>query len=201
MFTARQAAAALGIDQELLEEKLEAGVVPGLKKQILFTEKWFVTKAELDALLERRNDNLFDTAPEKEDEGVFDANPLVVDNHAPVDRTYEALPEGEFQAILSATTQEFSACLTRSLDLINELRRELQEKDIQLHLLTDMQKRTQTDSQTLADKEAELRSAELHIERLKERVNQLQSEKSSLKQLEEKISKLSRPWWQKLFLL
>src|ERR1700726_3582171 len=60
MVTTKQAAAALGIDERTIEERLVTGHLKGEKHHILFKEKWFVYKSEVDALIAKLQSRLFD---------------------------------------------------------------------------------------------------------------------------------------------
>lgn len=314
MVTTKQAAAALGIDERTIEERLVTGQLKGEKHHILFKEKWFVYKSEVDALITKLQSRLFDdreviepppktndpfagpilhedfdpltnhtfidayrefsarnqnfsppnfvqidtTAKHETIDSFIDslsdavigqatANAVADDlnalldwgppksaeeeedpvlrfrdgkNFAPTENPAEQMspsahmeftdaeneipsceitPEfleaaalmlqepvvdenSEYHQTMRLVAQEFGGCLNQSFTLINDLRRELQEKDIQLHLLPDLQRRVEADKEAVRIKEAELAAA-----------------KKKISELETKVANLSKSPWKRFF--
>ena len=290
LVTTRQAAAALGLDERTIEERLRLGHLKGEKHQILFKDKWFVYKSEVDALMSKLESRLFDDnrdrmAPPPKTEQLLegallheDFDPLtnhtfidayrefssrnqnfspapsglaeshdfaqshgVAESHdfaeshdeddpvlrfrdgknfAPADETAKTesakaqfnlfagendvpacevtselleaaalmLEEpvvdqnSEYHQTMRFVAQEFGGCLEQSFTLINDLRRELHEKDIQLHMLPDLQRRVEADQKITRAKEAELVAA-----------------RKKISELEQQVATLSKSPWKRFF--
>jgi hypothetical protein len=175
LVTIKQAAAALGVDKSALESRLEAGRLKGKKERILSKDTWFIYKTELDQLMQKRSQRLFD------EELPFDFTPPHLPAAVISEEEKELTLSEQFQLSLKLMSQEFSECLKQSLVHIHDLREQLRETEGKLLLLTDMEKRAAEDRQLLEDKDDALQAAH-------ERISQLQSE----------VERLSRPWWRKL---
>jgi hypothetical protein len=181
--TIKQAAAALGVDKEAIEQRLESGRLQGKKERILSKDVWFIYKSELDILMSKRHERLFG-------DDVFET--VTVEQFHQSDFQPPSLQELELEIAeptlhqqyhlsLRLMSEEFSRCMQSSLDHIAILRGELREAAGKLLLITDMERRATEDRQLIDDKDAALTKAH-------ERIASLQAE----------VERLSRPWWKKL---
>jgi len=113
--------------------------------------------------------------------------------------------------VLTKITEQFSKQLDAEKEAVFALRRELEEKDRQLRLLPDLEKRAEVERK-LAEEErrgAELRA--LEIEALNKQISAMTDERvaleakaaeaselaSDLKALKATVEELKKPWWKK----
>jgi len=185
--TIKQAAAALGVDKEAIEQRLENGRLKGKKERILSKDIWFIYKSELDALMNKRHERLFgddhETATEHETVSAAfhqsDFNPPSL-QELELEIAEPTMRE-QFHLSLRLMSEEFSRCMKASLDHIADLRAELRESEGKFRLIADMERRAAEDRQLIDDKDVALTKAH-------ERIATLQDE----------VERLSRPWWKKL---
>jgi hypothetical protein len=195
MVTVKQAAAALGVDKEALEDRLESGRLKGKKEKILAKDVWFIYKSELDALMSKRDQRLFG-----EGLGQTDFSPNFDPNWLPAGTVLTAttivppatsllehednndLPLTEqFRLSIKLMSEEFSRCMQASLVHIQDLRDQLTATESKLMLLPDLEVRAIEDRQLIEDKDAALTAAHT-------RIATLQAD----------VERLSRPWWKKM---
>jgi hypothetical protein len=175
--TVKQAAAALGVAKEAIEQRLEAGRLRGKKEKVLSRDMWFVYRSEIDALLSQKEERLF--ADEERAEQTDFSPRLLVQPVA--EETDMPTMQEQFQLSLRLMSEEFSRCMQSSLAHIQDLRDQLKTSESKLLLLTDMEQRAAEDRQLIDDKDAALAAAH-------ERITALNAQ----------VEKLSRPWWKKI---
>lgn len=178
--TVKQAAAALGVTREAIEQRLESGRLRGKKEKVLSKDMWFIYKSEIDEIVQQKEQRLFAGEGANEQTDFSPRLPADALQEPPDQLTLQE----QFQLSLRLMSEEFSHCMQSSLAHIQHLNEKLQESREQLLLLTDMEQRAAEDRQLLEDKDAALCTAH-------ERIAQLNAE----------IARLSRPWWRKLISL
>lgn len=216
MVTVAEAAAALGIDERTVREKLSKDEWKGEKRLIGMKEKWFMFRGELDRQIERLRimrpqerastvglEEVFESEP-------IEAQPIEVQD---VPRTSQNLSIA-IDEVLSKLTDEFSKQLNAEKEVSFALKKELDEKDRQLRLLPDLQKLAESERQAAELKAMEVEALRKQIAALEEQrqaaeeqASQLKSEKEAeTKAIQEQLSaltaqlqELKEPWWKKWF--
>jgi chromosome segregation ATPase len=226
MVTVAEAAAALGIDERTVREKLSKDEWKGEKRRIGMKEKWFMYRGELDRQIERLKitpkerpsteglDGFF--AGEATDAETVESPAIEVQN----ERISIAIDE-----VLGKLTEQFSKQLNNEKEVVFTLRKELEDKERQLRLLPDLQRqaeeerkaaelksleaealRKQIEAMQSVQEEAEeaRRSAEEEIQRLKdEKEAETKAINDQLQALAATVLELQKPkptWFQKWFL-
>jgi len=228
MITVKDAAAALGVDERTIREKLSTGEWKGEKQLVGLKEKWFMYHGEFERQVERLRalragrtsldgvDEVFAVETSRVESDTVDATEATED-------VYEA-PSNSAGVETLALEKLWSQIETRFLDrlegkdqLIGELRSELVEKDRQLKLLPDFE--------AIAERERKARAErEFEVEALKKQLSILESENETrslaelqalkeekdaeIRAAQEKIEELSRAaipkqpqsFWKKWFL-
>jgi hypothetical protein len=175
--TVKQAAVALGVAKEAIEQRLESGRLRGKKEKVLSKDMWFVYQSEVDALLSQKEQRLFadeQTGEQTDFSPQLPAQPVAEEADMPT-------MQEQFQLSLRLMSEEFSRCMQSSLAHIQDLRDQLKTSESKLLVLTDMEQRAAEDRQLIEDKDAALCAAH-------ERIASLNAQ----------VEKLSRPWWKKI---
>jgi hypothetical protein len=228
MITVKDAAAALGVDERTIREKLSNGEWKGEKQLVGLKEKWFMYHGEFERQVERLRalragrtrldgvDEVFAVETSRVESDVVDSSNAIED-------AYEAPPNtAGFEAL--ALEKLWSQIETRFLDrlegkdqLIGELRSELVEKDRQLKLLPDFEAIAERERKARSEREFEVEALKKQISILEsENESQIQAQLQSLKEqkdaelqaAQEKIEELSnatvpkqpQSFWKKWFL-
>lgn len=217
MLTVREAASALGIDERTVREKLTSGQIKGEKRLIGLKEKWFVYRGEIETLIERQRLPRFDERSALEQSfgpESFDASP---EQSEYVDAEVNERPS-QVEELVAIIARQFAEKLDEEKRLIYDLKRELDDKDRQLRLLPDLEKRLREEEQNRNLESQKAMSLEKQVAAMKEEFEEKrvlaiqtlestkQEKEAELKQVTEALSKLQRevqelkrPWWQKLF--
>jgi DNA repair exonuclease SbcCD ATPase subunit len=229
MVTVAEAAAALGIDERTVREKLSKEEWKGEKRMIGMKEKWFMHRGELDRQVERLRimrpqervsthgmESVFESE-ETIDTQTVDAQSVEVQSG---NQTSEKISIA-IDDVLTKLTEQFSRQLHAEKEVIFTLKKELEEKDRQLRLLPDLQKRAEEERQAAELKELEAealrkqivameaeqqqaaesrRTAEEEIARLtEEKEAQAKAVQEQLQALSATVQELKNPWWKKWF--
>jgi hypothetical protein len=222
LVTVKQAAAALGVDKQTLEHRLETGRLKGKKERILAKDVWFIYKSEVEALMSRREERLFDESLGQTDfNPQFDASPLQagvpLQGGVPLHQATD-LPAG---TVITATTvaspREFLPDVLRDAHLLrNEDDHELPLKEqfqLSIKLMSEEFSRCMQSSLLhIQDLRDQLRHSEeklLLLSDLEGRAaedRQLVEDKDAalavaharIESLQADVERLSRPWWKKL---
>lgn len=218
MVTVAEAAAALNIDERTVRDKLSKEEWKGEKRMIGMKEKWFMYRGELERQLERLR-----IARPQERMSTQGLDDVFVDDSASAQaidaQTVEVQESAKINAdvnlvidqVLTKITEQFSRQLDAEKEAVFALRKELEDKDRQLRLLPDLQRRAE-EERKLAEEErraAELRAME--IEALNKQISAMTEEKvtleakaaeaselaSDLKALKATVEELKKPWWKK----
>ncbi len=219
MVTVAEAASALNIDERTVRDKLSKEEWKGEKRMIGMKEKWFMYRGELERQLERlriarpqermSTQGLDDVFVENSaSEQAIDAQTVEVQESAKINSDLNLV----IDQVLTRLTEQFSRQLDAEKEVVFALRKELEDKDRQLRLLPDLQKRAE-EERKLAEEErqaAELRAVE--IEALNKQISAMTDEKvaleakaaeaselaSDLKALKATVEELKKPWWKKM---
>ena len=222
MVTVAEAAAALGIDERTVREKLSKDEWKGEKRLIGMKEKWFMYRGELDRQVERLRilrpqervstaglDNVFE-ATDTDSAQTVDAQTVDVEG---VPRSAENISIA-VDEVISKLAEQFSKQLSAEKEAVFILKKELEEKDRQLRLLPDVQKQAEEHRKAAELKELEAVALRKQVEALEiqkaevaEEFQQLKAEKESqdnavqeqLRVLTSTVQELQKPWWKKLF--
>jgi hypothetical protein len=195
MVTVAEAAAALGIDERTVREKLSKEEWKGEKRLIGMKEKWFMYRGELDRQVERLriarpqeriSTQGIETVFEAEDATeaqTIDAQAVEVGNsHRTTENISIAIDE-----VLSKLAEQFSKQLHAEKEVIFALQKELEDKDRRLKLLPDLEKQAEEQR-----KSAELK--ELESEALRKQIAAMQDEQQQAeeakRQATEEIARL-----------
>ena len=195
MVTVAEAAAALGIDERTVREKLSKEEWKGEKRMIGMKEKWFMYRGELDRQIERLRiirpqervstqglDSVFESE-ETTDTQTVDAQSVEVQ----IDNRSSEKISIAIDEVLTKLTEQFSKQLHAEKEVIFTLRRELEEKDRQLRLLPDFQKQAEEER-----KSAQLK--ELEAEALRKQIAAMEAEQQQVEEArraaEEEIERL-----------
>lgn len=220
MVTVAEAASALNIDERTVRDKLSKEEWKGEKRMIGMKEKWFMYRGELERQLERLRiarpqervstqgleDVFVDDSPSAQ---AIDAQTVEVQESSKINADLNMV----IDQVLTKITEQFSKQLDAEKEAVFALRKELDEKDRQLRLLPDLQKRAE-EERKLAEEErraAELRA--LEIEALNKQISAMTDERvalevkaaeaaelaSDLKALKATVEELKKPWWKKVF--
>jgi hypothetical protein len=222
MVTVAEAAAALGIDERTVREKLSKEDWKGEKRMVGMKEKWFMYRGELDRQVERLRiarpqervstqgmENVFASEEPSNTQSV-DAQTVEVESVNPTSEKISiAIDE-----VLSKITEQFSRQLHAEKEVIFTLKKELEDKDRQLRLLPDFQKQAEDGRQAAELKELEALALRKQVEALEtarieaeEEVQRLKDEKESqakdvqaqLLALSATVEELKSPWWKKVW--
>lgn len=179
MVTVAEAAAALGIDERTVRDKLSKDEWKGEKRMIGLKEKWFMHRGELDRQLEKLKivraedrlstqglDNVFET-DDITGAHTIDAQTVEVESTSAINPSLSmAIDE-----ILAKLTEQFSKQLNTEKEAVFLLKKELEEKDRQLKLLPDFQAQAEKER-----KAAELK--ELEAEALRKQISAMEAEQT-----------------------
>lgn len=218
MVTVAEAAAALNIDERTVRDKLSKEEWKGEKRMIGMKEKWFMYRGELERQLERLRiarpqermstqglDDVFldDSASAQ----AIDAQTVEVQENPKMNPDFSLV----IDQVLSKLTEQFAKQLDAEKEAVFVLRQELDEKNRQLRLLPDLEKRAEAERKFAEEerKAAELRA--LEIESLNKQISAMNEERvalqakaneatelaSDLKALKATVEELKKPWWKK----
>jgi hypothetical protein len=225
MLSVREAASALGIDERTVREKLSSQQWKGEKRLVGMKEKWFMYRGELERQLDRLKiskpqervstqgmDTVFET--DQFEPQTIDAQMVDVGQNIGV----TAAANIAIDDLLLKLAQQFSKQLHAEKEVIFTLQRELADKDRQLRLLPDIQKRAEEDrksaelkaleSEALRKQIAALAEEKSRAEQiLKAETERLEAEKETevtsvraeIARITEELSRLKQPWWKKMF--
>jgi len=190
MVTVAEAAAALGIDERTVREKLSKEEWKGEKRMIGMKEKWFMYRGELDRQIERlRIMRPQDRISTQGMDSVF--NPEETADMQTVDAQSVEVPSGNqtsekisiaIDDVLTKLTEQFSRQLHAEKEVIFTLKRELEEKDRQLRLLPNFQRQAEDER-----KAAELK--ELEAEALRKQIAAMQEEQAQTDQAKQELER------------
>lgn len=169
MVTVAEAAAALGIDERTVREKLSKDEWKGEKRRIGMKEKWFMYRGELDRQIERLKITPKERASTEGLDGFFSGE--ATDAETVESPTIEVQNERisiAIDEVLGKLTEQFSKQLNNEKEVVFTLRKELEDKERQLRLLPDLQKQAEQER-----KAAELKS--LEAEALRKQIEAMQS--------------------------
>jgi len=189
MLSVKEAAALMGCDERWIRERLNQGQLKGEKKSIGLKEKWFVYKGEIDAALARKG--VFPSAaPEQvSSEPAQSTQYFGVDSSAETVETVDAQVTEDNVASDSTTSvaelvrliaNEFAHKLDEQTQLNWQLKRELEDKERQLLLLPDLQKRAEDER-----KAAELKTLESIA--LQKQIAEMEAGSQKARDLAEKV--------------
>ena len=145
MYSVKEAAAALGCDERWVREQLNQGQLKGEKKNIGMKEKWFVYKGEIDQALARKSPQTISAAAETTQTQFFGVD---VDEAETIELDVEATParaadNSSVAELVKIIANQFAEKLDQQKSVNFQLQRELEEKERQLKLLPDLQKRAE----------------------------------------------------------
>lgn len=181
MLSVKEAAALMGCDERWVRERLNQGQLKGEKRTIGLKDKWFVYKGEIDAALARKGVFASVSAEQPSPEPKESEQYFGVEGSVEEVETVDAQVSGDSGApaggasvaeLVRLIASEFAEKLDQQTQLNWELRRELEDKERQLLLLPDLQKRAEEER-----KAAELIALEL--EALKKQISALEEVKES----------------------
>jgi chromosome segregation ATPase len=213
MVTVADAAAALGIDERTVRDKLSKEEWKGVKRLVGMKEKWFMYRGELDRQIERlrilrpqerastEGVDVFESEGNADNAQTVDAQTIEVQSG---NRTSEQISMA-LDEVLSKLTEQFSKQLYAEKEVIFTLKKELEDKDRQLRLLPDVQKQAE-DARKLAElkhvetealkKQIDLLQASTvpknQVDELEQQINQLEKEKVEAEQSRQKVEELER---------
>ena len=221
MVTVKEAAAALGVDERTIRDKLSNGEWKGEKQLVGLKEKWYMYHGEFERQVERlRSLRAGRTSLEGVDE-VFtvEASRVESDTEAVSETTSEETPpaangfDGQvLEKLWSQIEQRFLDRLENKDQFIGELRSELVEKDRQLKLLPDLEAIATRERQARQEREFEVEALRKQISLLtsenETRMQELAEQKDAeILAAQSKIEELSRisaqkqqSFWKKWFL-
>jgi hypothetical protein len=195
MVTVAEAAEALGIDARTVREKLSTDEWKGEKRLIGMKEKWFMHRGELDRQLERlkimRPQTRVSTQVMDE---VFTGEEAIeattVDSHTIEGKTIEVndqFSKEQIKTLVAGMTEQFSKQLKAEQEVIFTLKKDLDEKDRQLRLLPDLQKRAEDEHKAAELKELEAVALRKQIEALQQDQEVSQKAKQQVLELEQAL--------------
>jgi len=226
MVTVAEAAAALGIDERTVREKLSKDEWKGEKRRIGMKEKWFMYRGELERQIERLKITPKERASTEGLDGFFAGEATDAETiESPAIEVQNERISIAIDEVLGKLTEQFSKQLNNEKEVAFTLRKELEDKERQLRLLPDLQKqaeeerkaaqlksleaealRKQIEAMQSAQEEAEeaRRTAEEEIQRLKyEKEAETKAINDQLQALAATVQELQKPkptWFQKWFL-
>ena len=193
MVTVKEAAAALGVDERTVREKLSGGQIRGEKKLVGLKEKWFVYRGEVEALIEKQrlprygeslqaqgtetHATTFDASPAVEAETInihADGEPDGQDSGGPTFVEWQGHYRDSIKQLAEDLMQPLVARLEAQVAALREKDDVIADQARQLRLLPDLEKRADSEH-----KAAELNA--LEAEALKKQITALQE------QLEQKV--------------
>lgn len=220
MVTVAEAASALNIDERTVRDKLSKEEWKGEKRMIGMKEKWFMYRGELERQLERLRiarpqermstqglDDVFveDSASAQ----AIDAQAVEVQETTKINADLNLV----IDQVLTKITEQFSKQLDAEKEAVFALRRELEDKDRQLRLLPDLQRRAEEERKSAEEERRAAEMRALEIEALNKQISAMTEEKvalearaaeaselaSDLKALKATVEELKKPWWKKVF--
>jgi hypothetical protein len=117
-------------------------------------------------------------------------------NDTIVSEPVDSVQENPYERLIKTMVGEFTVQLDRQREEFFELRKELQEKDIQLRLLPDLQKQLEEREKNASFEASSLKKQNSELEA---KVESLKLESSELKAKLESLDKKAT-WWKKWFL-
>lgn len=209
MLTVKEAAEILGVDPRTIREKLLTKQVRGEKRLHGLKEKWYVNKADIDALAQdqyERSAELHEQRVTTDDiEPLFDAEDTTTSDAVEVDEVRDSKQpdNSQLEMLIGAMTKQFSEELSQHKEIVFELKKDLEEKERQLKLLPDLEKQARERQQAAELKEFENQALKKQLElieeekRLKEEEYSLSKEELELlskkeEELKEKLNSVSK---------
>lgn len=184
MYSVKEAAAALGCDERWVREQLNQGQLKGEKKAIGMKDKWFVYRGEIENALARKGQTMPAAQPSnqeffgvehEEHEDTIDAE---VQSSTSESGSNPAVTE-----IVKIIAEQFAQKLDEQKSLTFQLQRELEDKDRQLKLLPDLQKKAEEANLKQFELEA-LKKQLDEVQRIKEKA---EADAQKAQQLEESV--------------
>lgn len=161
MLTVKEAAEALGVDPRTIREKLSNGQLKGEKRLLGLKEKWYVNRGDVDSLIQEQR--LRGVENHKGRVDTEDLNEFFDDDEDAIDvspvepgRASQANGTEQIEAVVRAMTRQFSEELEKSKVVLVQLKAELEDKERQIRLLPDLEKRAEEERKTREAKEFEL---------------------------------------------
>lgn len=215
MLTVKEAAAALGCDERWIREKLNQGTLKGEKRTIGLKDKWFVYKGEIDSALAKKGTPASSNLQSDESNAdYFGVEEETIDVNAETQVESENKYISGLEEIVKVIANQFAEKLDQQKEFTQQLQRELEDKDRQLKLLPDLEKKL-AEAQA---KEFEVRALEKQLSALEEEkaeaektaeslIEKISSEKDAqiiqmqeeLAAINNKLQELQKPWWKKWF--
>ncbi len=142
MLSVKEAAAALGCDERWIREKLNQGTLKGEKRTIGLKDKWFVYKGEIDAAIAKKGVTPTNTSNMEEAESdYFGVEEETIDVKAESQTDHDSKYITGLEEIVKVIANQFAEKLDQQKELSIQLQRELEDKDRQLKLLPDLEKK------------------------------------------------------------
>lgn len=215
MLSVKEAASALGCDERWIREKLNQGTLKGEKRTIGLKDKWFVYKGEIDAALAKKGAPVSNNIQSEEsDSAYFGVEEETIDVKAEPQVESENKYISGLEEIVKVIANQFAEKLDQQKEFTQQLQRELEDKDRQLKLLPDLEKKLAEaqakefevralEKQLLALEEEKAKAektAESLIEKIStEKDAQISQMQEELEAISSKVQELQKPWWKKWF--
>ena len=195
MVTVKKASLVLGLEKELIRERLVSGELQGERRMVGTKEKWFIYAGCVEELLEKQRLPQLMNESERISLGgmnqFFEGEAAEVQSEPPLEEaeTMEgeastALAEriADPDQIIRNLSIEFAYKLAQEHQAVLQLMQEIESKDIALKRLTNLEMNTSLDKMSLDNKDCEIKTLQSHVVFL-----------------ESQIDHLKKPWWKKLF--
>lgn len=186
--TVKEAAQALGVSVRTVQHRLNTGELKGKRTPNQYgVSEWRVwpNKEILERLSPGKTFEELDfSAPQEEFQGGDSS--AVVDAET-VESDKQDLDELSLRTIVRELTQQFAETLSREKSIVAQLQRDLEDKDRQLKLLPDYQKRAEDQRKEAELKELESIALRKQVEALKAEEEAKQAEISRLAKLEAEV--------------
>ncbi len=186
MLSVKEAAVLMGCDERWIRERLNQGQLKGEKKSIGLKEKWFVYKGEIDAALARKGVFPSPSAEPKSEQqqstyfGVEGSVEDIEAIDAQVSDESTVSAGASVAELVRLIANEFAEKLDQQTQLNWQLKRELEDKERQLLLLPDLQKRAEEER-----KATELKTLETIA--LQKQITEMEAAAQKARDLEEKV--------------
>ncbi len=187
MISVKDAADALGVDPRTIREKLATGQLKGEKRLQGLKEKWFVYRGEIESLLEQQRLRGFSMQDRVSTQGMPEfftedtAESIDIDEVDPDSEETGVVPNSsQLEVVIRAITKQFSEELQKTQEVLLSVKKELDEKDRQLKLLPDLEKKWE-------EERIARNMATRQLERLQSEVVSLQEETANKAELEQKL--------------
>lgn len=183
MYSVKEAAAALGCDERWVREQLNQGQLKGEKQSVGLKDKWYVYKGEIDRALARKAaPNQAASQGHQQFFGVEEDDSETIDAEVQSSSTQTA-DNNSVGELVKIIANQFAEKLDAQISLNFQLQREIDEKDRQLKLLPDLQKKAEEAN----NKEFELEALKKQLDVVQGLKEKAEADAQKAQQLEESV--------------